>query len=840
MKNSPLRIFLLLLVPLLSMAQQDVPLPGRVIEQNSRYRTGQVNYLEGAFIYAKSATPTRSDANGSFTLVFAGKPAGNAANVSVKKTGYKLVNEKELENAAILGRLSPLKVVLCNEERLRENQLAYYQIAEDIAAKEKARRLAILEKDAQAKATLIARLEKELNRKISGEQEAVAALEELQLIQQLQGENAADRLLLVNLDDASDAFRRAFEAFLAKDLAGAIAALDSIDSKTRLEHLDAALAEDRQALEILNDAIAKKEEQKRQELEQVVFKARLYSMQSDFAAAEKTYALAYRHDSTNVELLWELAEFNANLNRFDSAIFFAKKALSYPGSDRQQAGLWNIVGVMLQKQQNFAEGETALLKALDIAKRLVLEDSLTYLPQAAKISENLGHHNYHTRQLQKAGKYYEQALNIWQRLLPSEPEVAYLQAASTLNHLGLVYRDMGQAPQADTLFRQSLHIFRELDKTSPGAHEDGKALTLQNLGALYIESNNRRAAEEWLLEALAIRRRLAEKNAEAQRPELAGTLQNLGLLYSKTGDYEAAKTHLLESMAIYEKLCERQSEAWMPGLANTLNILGVVYAESGAGDLALDAYLRTLEIRKTLAAQNPAAYEVDLWTTYLNLCVFYKKKLLENFDANARQQGLDFTLALAQRIQAYQQQPGYTALIDRIVKDVAYFRELFQNATAESMPLTAALEKAGDLENEALKQPSTDSSIALLKHAVALLDSALLRYPEHAELKTRLAQLSGGMATTYLFNGHFIQARLSAEKGLAADAKEPWINLPLAPALLFLGEQQKALSIYRFWKDVYYHGDQTFGDVFLHNLDELAQKGYTHPDVEMVRKLLRE
>lgn len=840
MKNRPAHIFLVLLLPLLSMGQQDVRLPGRVVEQNSRYRTGQVNYLEGAFIVAKGATPTRSDVRGSFTLVFAGKPVGNAARISVKKSGYTVVNEKELESAAILGRLSPLKVVLCNADRLRENQLAYYLIAEDVAAKEKARRLAILEKNDQAKAAIIASLEKELNRKIESEQAAVAALEELQLVQQMQGEAAAGRLLLVNLDDASGAFRRAYEAFLAKDLERAIATLDSIDSKARLENLDAALAEDRTAMESLHSAIAKKEEQKRQELEQVAFKARLYGMQLDFAAAEKTYALAYRHDSTNVELLWELAEFNANLNRFGSAIFFAEKALSYPGSDRQQAGLWNIIGVMQQKQQHFTESEKALLKALEIEKTLVQEDSLKYWPEAAKISENLGHHNYHTRQLQKAAKYYEQALNIWQHLLPLKPEVAYPQAATTLNHLGLVYRDMGQTPQADTLFRQSLHIFRELDKTAPGAHEAGKALTLQNLGALYIKSNNRKAAEEWLLEALAIRQKLATRNPEAQRPELAGTLQNIGLLYSKTGDYEAAKTHLLECRAIYEKLCQKQAGAYLPDLANTLNILGVVYEKSGAGDPALRTYLQALGIRKSLAAQNPAANEVDLWTTYLNICVFYKNKLLTQFDPAVRQAGLGYTLELEQRIHDFEGRPDYTPLIDRIVKDVAFFKDFFENATPESVPVTRALEQANDLENKALRQAVPDSSLALLERAVALLDSALVQFPEQAELKTRLAQLSGGLATTYLFNGRFAEARLSAEKGLAADAREPWINLPLAPALLFLGKREKALGIYRFWKDVYYYGEQTFGDVFLRNLGELEQKGYTCPDVEMVRELLRE
>ena len=322
-----------------SLAQQGVRLPGSVVEQNSRIRTGATKYLEGAFILATGASPTRSDANGKFTLVFADKPPGDLVRIQVKKAGYVVVNDRELENASVLNRRQPLRVVLCSEQALRENQLACYRIAEDIALRQMREQLTHLQKNARTRLQIIAELEDELNRKISDEKQLMAVLEEVQLVQQLRGEAIADRLMLVNLDDAGETYLRAHEAFMNGDLNRALSILDSVDNAAALTELDLALSENKAALHSLAERIEQQQNQKQQLLQQVLLKARLLSLKARFNEAEEQYELALKHDPDNVDIFWEMARFQTHLNRLSKALELCDEALSRSCSNRQRAGL---------------------------------------------------------------------------------------------------------------------------------------------------------------------------------------------------------------------------------------------------------------------------------------------------------------------------------------------------------------------------------------------------------------------------------------------------------------------------------------------------------------------
>ncbi|MBK9962731.1 MAG: hypothetical protein IPP06_15835 [Saprospiraceae bacterium] len=77
-------LFFLLTLDLL-VAQQDLTLPGLVVEQNSKYRTGSIIHLSNVEIKSVSAKPQRSDANGKFTLVFADRPGGDVARIHAAK-----------------------------------------------------------------------------------------------------------------------------------------------------------------------------------------------------------------------------------------------------------------------------------------------------------------------------------------------------------------------------------------------------------------------------------------------------------------------------------------------------------------------------------------------------------------------------------------------------------------------------------------------------------------------------------------------------------------------------------------------------------------------------------
>jgi hypothetical protein len=85
-------------------AQQDLRLSGVVVLQNSGYRTGKVSYVSGAFVRAPLSTPTTSDRDGKFSLMFSDKPAGDVVNVSVRKMGLEVVNWKMLPLLGVCRR----------------------------------------------------------------------------------------------------------------------------------------------------------------------------------------------------------------------------------------------------------------------------------------------------------------------------------------------------------------------------------------------------------------------------------------------------------------------------------------------------------------------------------------------------------------------------------------------------------------------------------------------------------------------------------------------------------------------------------------------------------------
>lgn len=824
-----------------SLAQQDVRLPGVVVEQNSRIKSGSTRYVEGAFVLATGATATRSDATGKFTLLFADKPAGDLVRIQVKKTGYVVVNQRELDNAAVLSRRQPLKVVLCKEQTLRENQLTYYRIAEDIALREMQRKLQQLQQDAAARQHIIADLEAQLNRKISDEKQLMALLEQVQMVRQIQGEAIADRLLLVNLDDADETYLRAHSAFLNGEVNQALAILDSLDNAAALDALQQSLSENKAAWNTLSQRIAQQENQKQQLLQQVLLKARLLILKGSFGDAEEQYQLALKHDPNNIDIYWEMAQYYTHLNRFDMALQLCEAALAKTCTDNQRAGLLNIKAVVLMKQNKSPAAKPLLETALALQLELIQTDSVLHLPHLAMVFENLGNLYFQQRQLQQAQEHYEQAIYIWRHLVDHHPESAYAHAASTLGALALVYRDYGQPAQADTLFRQSLFLLRQLAAQHPGKFDSDLATTLDNLGLLYTDWADVENAEAWLQESGAIWLTLAGANPLTYQPHLARNLQNRGRLYVMSRQWDLADSCLQKALTFYEELENYQPGAYLPELANTLNLKGVLLEQTGMPLEAMRMYEKVLTLREQLAAINPAAHEPELWTSYLNVMVLIKNRMLATGDTSLRSEGKKVWQQLAERMEAHPDiAAGEGELLRQIRQDLSYYEEFFSNADAVYLVREAALVAANVLETEAGKAQNALIRLALQQKAVDTLRAAFVKLQADALLAKRLGQALGGLATYSAFGGDFVSAEQLAREALQLAPQESWLYIPLASALVFQGNLEEAINIYRTWKAKPYYGQATFKDIFLRDLQQLEALGFSHRDVAAARRFLND
>jgi hypothetical protein len=224
-------------------AQQDLTLPGIVVEQNSKYKTGHVRYLDKVSLRSiPSSLPDISDAEGRFKLVFSDYRGGSSVRVFAQKSDYEVVNQKELDNAAVLGRYEPLKIVMCKAGTLAENQVKYYQIGVEAIEESYRRKIALLDGEGKEKEELIQSL-RERHKVLLTEKTSILYYLEKDKAEALsQVRSFSERFAEVNLDDADSLYVAAYEAYLDKRIEDVYRILDLQILEQNMEKAKAEIA----------------------------------------------------------------------------------------------------------------------------------------------------------------------------------------------------------------------------------------------------------------------------------------------------------------------------------------------------------------------------------------------------------------------------------------------------------------------------------------------------------------------------------------------------------------------------------------------------------------------
>ena len=126
MKNT-IYLFAILLCYLPLKAQQII-FKGVLYEHNSKTNTGKLKAIQNAQIIIPFTVPSTTDNMGKFKTESDGYKLGQTTKIIVRKLGYEVVNEKDLENI-VAGSLDELKVFLAPQNLLYEAQLKYYNLA---------------------------------------------------------------------------------------------------------------------------------------------------------------------------------------------------------------------------------------------------------------------------------------------------------------------------------------------------------------------------------------------------------------------------------------------------------------------------------------------------------------------------------------------------------------------------------------------------------------------------------------------------------------------------------------------------------------------------------------
>jgi len=624
-------LYLLLAAPLL--AQRDIPLPGLVVRQNSRVKTGQVEYLSKVSIQAtQAAAPTMSDATGAFTLVFADQPAYNATRIFAEKSDMEVVNKTDLERAAVIGRLDKLKIVMCPVGELMESQMQYYGIAQEAIVSRFKKRIAALEATNANLDKLIAEINDEYNLQLKTKNEAIYALEKEWSEALASAQETAQKFAAINLDDADSLYLQADAAFKKGDFTRVLQLLqyDLLDKNLRnirsnLSAADSLSTEGRAR-------IARGQENLRQTIQNALFAARVAKLDGAWKRAEAYYDLAVKGDEGDANLIAEAASFMQLQNQFAKAGKYLEKTLQIyrqlavgtPESYLPNlAATLNDLGLLLFANNEMIESKKNHEEALRIFTQLSIDNPLVYLPYVALTFSNLGNWFYINNDSNNAEQCYEKALQIQRKFAEINPDIYLANVAMVLNNLGALLYSNNKIIRAKQSYEESLQVYRKMTEKNPDAYLPFLAMTLNNLGLLLKKTNNILAAQKAYEEALQIRRKLSEKNSGAYLHLLGETLINLGVLLSDNNNITNARESYEEAMKIYRQLSVIDPNIYLKYVAKLSNNLGNMLSDNNNIVESKRLLEEACQIYRQLAKNTPDVYlpEVAMTLNNYGLCL---------------------------------------------------------------------------------------------------------------------------------------------------------------------------------------------------------------------------
>jgi len=467
-------------------------LRGRIVLLNSGGKA-----VANVQVTAFDANPAVSTSSGLFQLDFADKKKpGDVVAIIVQKKGFEVINKKELEHVVL--RQNPdelLEIVLCPEGTWEKNAQVYYWIAAKLITDQFDKRLKKIEAEViEGKDAEIFRLRAELDVALA------------------QAKKLAENFAQVNLDEASDLYKKAFEFYKSGDIKQALKVLDK-------EKLDAELK--------------KLKEKGTQLAKDYILGARLLIITANFPEAESYYDQALEADAENVDNYLEFTAYLWKQKNFRKGAAICQKALAIKMDEWSKAAFLNNLGLLYSDTTRLTEAEKVYAEALEIRRKLAATNPDAYLPDVAMTLNNLGTLYSDTTRLTEAEKVYAEALEIRRKLAATNPDAYLPDVAMTLNNLGVLYKNTTRLTEAEKVYADALGIYRKLAATNPDAYLPYVAITHNNLGILNINLQKYPDALSQFQETLKIHETFVAKNPQAFELVLCNTILVMTFLYTE-------------------------------------------------------------------------------------------------------------------------------------------------------------------------------------------------------------------------------------------------------------------------------------------------------------------
>ena len=381
-----------------------------VREQNSNKRP-----VPMAQVVFTDAVPTSSDQGGKLRLVFQGKKAGEWVFLTeVLKTGYELVNNKEIEQVKLSGNDQlGVDIILAKAGVVDAAKKEYYDISDQSLKAGFEREKAKIRQELQA-ARLTAQQFSERAEQLQKDYEQ----------QKKELDQLAEKFARVNFDDVEPVYQEALQLFKAGKIDEAIAALESADPAKLIEQIigqEKQDGDDQKKLDARKQATAKT---KQSIIAQVRLLADMYGVRFNPAKAEALFDGLVRLDSTDLTILSDAVDFYRQNHRYDKALRLLPLIIAHPqAEDWRKANAYSYMGEMYTFIGQLEPSMKAFLACQKAyATMLLANPNRSFYKENLAISySQLGSTHSALGNLEQALKFYEERSRLGKELYTSYP-----------------------------------------------------------------------------------------------------------------------------------------------------------------------------------------------------------------------------------------------------------------------------------------------------------------------------------------------------------------------------------------------------------------------------------
>lgn len=621
MRNILLPVFLCIALqyPVSLFAQLDI-VKGIVTIQNSSFNNnGKISYVQNAQaegVYVKTK-PTVTDANGLFSLKIVGAKVAEKLRLKVQKDGFQVVNPSNLMVNS--GQNDTIRIVMAKPEDIEAMRAHLYTCAQTTV--ETTFKLVLN----GYKNDLI-----ELRNKANVDDVAVQKLEDKIKLHNNCGRNTdalahhlARKYSLINLDDASTAFQKAFNCFQRGSLDSALMCFNTNDLikkadlilKTKSDRIKKGIK--------LNDV--KQEEQLHKIINDFMLQADIYRFNWAFEKADSVYQLMLKYNDANIDIYKEYGAFLVEINDLNRAktIYDAGLNKAQLATDKMQ--LMNDLAELQRKTGSFAKAEKLLNQAAEMAEWEIINQKDVFEPLFAASQHNLGKIYTDTKAYGKAESAYKTALAIHQEYAAkatAKPNDS-LALAANFNSIAINYLRQNNYVASDSFFNKTKAIYDKILDSNSVVYKLHLIDLKTYYAQLFFNKHDTLNTLKLTGDVLFINKELKTINARAFENDYLSALNNLIHSFIAFKLNDKAITHLDTLIALQKQRILKHPYQYELDLEASLITLNTIYREQKKYALMDSLFKTRIELHKTIAKTTPQ-YKPEICTHLMNYAAFCK------------------------------------------------------------------------------------------------------------------------------------------------------------------------------------------------------------------------